>query len=1380
MKNAAPQKDSGRLQDAFERTRSGEDLTPEAVRQELEETAVDETSAHTVERYLEKTNNETRGAFRTKTATHIAEFTEADELPEDLLESGVHDRFHLIEEIGKGAAGRIYAMRDNSLNRTIAVKFLQKTREKKRGVKRQFITEARVTAMLEHPNIMPVYDIGATEKNEIFFTMRQVTGCSIGDAIRKANTGEEVPEEFRTCDGRVRIFLKVCDALAYAHHQGFVHQDIKPDNIMLGEFGEVLLLDWGSALSLTKSGPGGRNLYGTPAYMSPEQARRERADERSDVYCVGASFFHALFLRHPTWAEDPDEFWEKKRAGVIDPITDAERRRVPAALSAIVLKAMDHDPSKRYQSIHELADDLKRYQAGRAVTAHRETLVESFLRWYRNNRRLFWAVSVSLVVIGGVGGILFREKLKELITWRRFYTDNFAYPSTEALGANWKGYLSYNWRDIAHQPFSDTGGWRIENGALHGYNSFGMHNITFNRDVPGDIRVEWRVTPLIQPLNLNCYIAGETRRDGYTFHIGGFDNPRTIRLTKGEHVQVLDNHTLDHGITVGREYRFRMEKEGPHVRLYKDGKKVIDYRDIDDLSGEGHQRFGFEVNQGNHIRIDDVEVYYHPLPLKVSPLAAADRFYQHGYYREALTQYREIVQLYGSYDIALEAQYKIGTCLQMMDSTGHALEVYTRFGEQHPKHELAPLALFERAGIIEAAGDTATAERILMELGRRFPGHVILRTAIFEMTRELRNEWIHRQDEWDERLARDSTYHLWLVDASRRLQRWGRQFGVDLAGNLFLQDAGKTLFDNHKVGFGGLVSLFPAQRELQAECLLSLGELERVLAEYPDRTVQCAEALHRMGQHRRLVREYPQQRRYCALSLIALGRYEEVLRRYPDRPKERALALLGLGRFDEVFEKYPDATGDTARELGRYDEYIDAVRDGRIAFARALTHIGRPDSALRLLESGDPLNEIHYLLAIKDALTELGRPEEFIQRYGRSYAMKQPVADVYAVMGRSGDVLALMHDDPSIRARAFLRRGQYDSVLQQYGNDDNSWLPAMWHTNRQRELLETYPDRRNLRAAVLLSLNKFKRIVEKYPDQREPAAKALYRLRRYTDILDDYPDRREMCYRALYRMDKPEEALRRYPESRAAYAQYLLDQERYQDVVDSFPDQLFEYSRALLALGRPHEAPLDTGAYRLKADPAFELIGHWALRAFGDGDRAQAYRLLEQRRTYLFNWHHHRFQRFFLAAVLRALDGDRGALERACASVKKLYRYHHNQRLYYEASYLAGDIGETAFLAQPFKYFARERLVLLDAILLDIDGDQETALHKYLALAGAPHCREPSLVRIDEIAGGTIDISVVFESSVVQRFIRWRIAELREQTRNVPRSYADTLLEPLG
>ncbi|MBD3241131.1 MAG: protein kinase, partial [Chitinivibrionales bacterium] len=506
MKEAAPQKDPGRLQVAFERTRSGDDLTPEAVRKELDETAVDETSAHDVDRYLEKTHGDTRGAFRTKTATNITEFTEADELPEELLESGGGERFHLVGEIGKGAAGRIYAMRDNSLNRTIAVKFLQKSREKKRGVKRQFITEARVTAMLEHPNIMPVYDIGATEKNEIFFTMRQVTGCSIGDAIRKANAGEELPDEFATLDGRVRIFLKICDALAYAHHQGFVHQDIKPDNIMLGEFGEALLLDWGSALNLKSTGPGGKNLYGTPAYMSPEQARRERADERSDVYCVGASFFHALFLRHPTWAEDPDEFWEKKRNGVIDPVSDAERRRVPVALTAIALKAMHHDPAKRYQSIHELADDLKRYQAGRAVTAHRETLVESFLRWYRNNRRLFWAVSVAVVVIGGVGGILFREKLKELMTWRRFYTEDFSYESTKELAQHWQGYLSYNWWDIAHEPFSDTGGWRIEDGALHGYNSFGMHNITFNRDIPGDIRVEWTATALLQPMNLNCYI----------------------------------------------------------------------------------------------------------------------------------------------------------------------------------------------------------------------------------------------------------------------------------------------------------------------------------------------------------------------------------------------------------------------------------------------------------------------------------------------------------------------------------------------------------------------------------------------------------------------------------------------------------------------------------------------------------------------------------------------------------------------------------------------------------------------------------------------------------------------------------------------------------
>jgi len=473
---------------------------------------------------VEKTHRDTAG---TGTASSVTEFSRADELPEDLLTAGRKDRFELDREVGKGGVGRVYALRDHSLGRTIAVKFLQKPGTRGAGVRRQFIREARVTAALEHPNIMPVYDVGVTEKGEIFFTMKKVGGVTLGDAIRQCREGRDGPEEFRTIDGRVRIFLKVCDALTYAHHQGFIHQDVKPDNIMLGEFGEVLVLDWGSARSREDPPAAGQAPVGTPAYMSPEQARREIADERSDIYCLGATLFQALLLRHPTWSENAEVFWERKRTGALDLPTAGERRRVPAALLDIALKALEPDPGRRYQSVAALADDLKRWQAGRAVGAHRETVFEAFGRWYRRNQRVFWIAVVSVLALSGVGGLLFREKIQEMLTWRRFFTDDFSsYGRPADLARNWRGCASESWLETRPEPFGDSACWRVERGSLQGYAiRNGFSDITFSRRIPGDIRVEWTATAVLRNLDLNCYIAGDSRLSGYTFHVGGFGLP---------------------------------------------------------------------------------------------------------------------------------------------------------------------------------------------------------------------------------------------------------------------------------------------------------------------------------------------------------------------------------------------------------------------------------------------------------------------------------------------------------------------------------------------------------------------------------------------------------------------------------------------------------------------------------------------------------------------------------------------------------------------------------------------------------------------------------------------------------------------------------------
>jgi serine/threonine-protein kinase len=255
---------------------------------------------------------------------------------------------------------------------------------------RMFVREAQVTGQLEHPNIVPVHELGVDEHGALYFTMKLVEGRTFLDIIRDLPPG---PIEHDRLLDLLDVVVKVCDALAFAHSRRVVHCDIKPANVMVGDFGQVYLMDWGVArilkkgergsaaanaqstrLSLTPSGihPDVARtehgyLVGTPTHMSPEQAlaRNDELDERSDVYAVGALVYHLLTRRAPHEAET---FWaavalaQQGRAPSIDSLVG--EGAVPRALVRIVDRAMAPAADERYSSISELRAELLRFIRG--------------------------------------------------------------------------------------------------------------------------------------------------------------------------------------------------------------------------------------------------------------------------------------------------------------------------------------------------------------------------------------------------------------------------------------------------------------------------------------------------------------------------------------------------------------------------------------------------------------------------------------------------------------------------------------------------------------------------------------------------------------------------------------------------------------------------------------------------------------------------------------------------------------------------------------------------------------------------------------------------------------------------------------------------------
>ena len=279
---------------------------------------------------------------------------------------------HLVisRELARGGMGHVHPAMDCNLLRNVALKRLDKAYASKTFYRDSFIAEAQMNGQLEHPNIVPVHELAVDGNGVPYFTMKLVQGVPFSDWLdeRDAGTIERV-------EGGIEILLKVCDALAYAHHRGVVHRDLKPANIMVGDFGQVYLMDWGLAKLIRSEPASGANALmnakgpvGTPDFMAPEQARGnpKDVDERSDVFGVGALLFEVLTGQGPYGQEqDQRKTLERAAAGKVISIDAAcEPFGVAKRIRAIAEKATQADPNARYSSIKEMQDGMRAFLHG--------------------------------------------------------------------------------------------------------------------------------------------------------------------------------------------------------------------------------------------------------------------------------------------------------------------------------------------------------------------------------------------------------------------------------------------------------------------------------------------------------------------------------------------------------------------------------------------------------------------------------------------------------------------------------------------------------------------------------------------------------------------------------------------------------------------------------------------------------------------------------------------------------------------------------------------------------------------------------------------------------------------------------------------------------
>lgn len=771
--------------------------------------------------------------------------------------------YSIVQSLGRGGMGEVFLAKDPSCGRQVALKRIRPELRSNKTIQSRFLREARVASVLSHPSIVPILAIQTTPP-DVYYTMPFVEGETLRQILRSAREEEKEGAIPKSIPALTRIFLQVCEAVAYTHSKGIIHRDLKPENIIVGKYGEVMILDWGIADFLdqlekekpthVKKLPGKETdltrpgkITGTLAYMAPERLTGGVSSVQTDIYALGVILYQILTLQLPFQRKTIAAFRKTvDREELIDPVEMAPYRDIPHQLSAVCHRCLAKSASDRYKSVEELIGGLKGYIEGKAEWVFTAALDQ--------NKKEHWQFQENILLAKHIA-------------------------ITQSLDVTeWAALM------ISKGAFAEN--IRIEAEVCFGESSQGLG---FLLSVP-----EERENP----------------EEGYCLWIGSEKN-RSTRLFRNN-VQVMEAKAVH--LQPKTWHQIRIEKVDDQLRFYLDGRLKLKFASHLPLAGN---HIGLLHKDGD-FSMKNWKIYDGSHNVMVGCLAVPNAFLSHKIYDVALQEYRRIGRCFPGRMEGREALFRAGLTLiekARVEKTKPAQEKQFHLAlkefEKLYRTPGAPLEYLGKSLVYEGLGDAEEEAKCLELTLRKFPKHPLLPIVKEHIVYRMHESSLNNREaayqiillairHIPDLLDNSDTQHLidsleknweplsFLQESSEQLKQIAIQLAFWLAKVPILVEIAKTVKTSETLFQNALFSL------LELECHEELQEFPSPLStDFRSIRYKLRQALQKgdMELFDRLVKKFsfPNSAEYDALKIWG------------------ALLRKNLSAAAEIFGKYPES-----------------------------------------------------------------------------------------------------------------------------------------------------------------------------------------------------------------------------------------------------------------------------------------------------------------------------------------------------------------------------------------------------------------------------------------------------------------------------------------